>query len=118
MHLHRAVKTQLLIVEDDPYVQLSLKHVFEKAGYDVAIASNGADAIEMLDPSAPPRAILVDLLMPGIVGHELLDYLRSEPALATIPVAIISGSPQLAPAGYRVFAKPLDTQALLEFVRS
>lgn len=118
MHLHRVVQTQVLIVEDDPHVQLALKHVFEKAGYDVSIANNGADAIEMLDPTEPPRAILVDLLMPGIVGNELLEYLRSEPALAKIPVAIISGSPQLAPPGYQVFAKPLDTQALLAFIRS
>lgn len=109
---------QVLIVEDDPEVQVALTLLLERAGYEVLVAGNGAEAIEAIDPTAPPRAVLVDLLMPGIVGHELLEYLRGDPALAAVPVAIISGSPQLAPAGYRVFAKPLDAGALLAFVRT
>jgi hypothetical protein len=55
--------------------------------------------------------------MPGVVGQELLEYLRHDERLASLPVAIVSASPQLAPAGYPVFAKPLQLDALLEFVR-
>jgi hypothetical protein len=46
-----------------------------------------------------------------------LDYLKSDDRLAIIPVAIVSGSPELAPKGYRVFRKPLDLRPLIEFVR-
>lgn len=108
----------ILIVEDDEDVRATLHSFLERAGFDVAVAHDGAEAIELLRPDEPPRAVLVDLLMPGIVGHELLEFLRSEPAYADVPVAIISGSPQLAPAGYRVFAKPLQPAALLAFLRA
>ena len=50
-------------------------------------------------------------------GVELLEYLAHEPRLANIRVAIVSASPELAPEGYRVFAKPLDLPSLLEFLR-
>ncbi len=86
-------------------------------GYEVDLVENGADAIHRLEASDPPCVVLVDLLMPGIVGQELLEYLRADTRLAAIPVAIVSGSPQLAPAGYTVFRKPLDLRPLLDFVR-
>lgn len=111
-------RQHILIVEDDPEVQFALKHLFTKQGYEVSIATNGVEAVELLDPKAPPAAVLVDLLMPGVVGHSLLEYLRSEPGFANVRIAIISGSPHLAPPGYPVFAKPLDAHALVEFVRS
>jgi CheY-like chemotaxis protein len=108
----------VLIVEDDPDLQGALQHLLASEGYAIALAGNGAEAIEFLEQNPLPRAVLVDLLMPGIVGHELLDYLRDHEALRSIPVAIISGSPELAPEGYPVFAKPLDVQELLAFMRS
>ena len=94
-----------------------LGEVLENEGYEVDIASNGAEAINMLDSSDRPCAVLVDLLMPRLVGQELIEYLRSDEKLATIPLAIVSGSPQLAPEGYTVFPKPVEPQALLEFVK-
>jgi CheY-like chemotaxis protein len=111
------VPNRVLIVEDDPDVQAALEQLLAREGFAVTLANNGAEAIELLDREAPPCVVLADLLMPGIVGHELLDYMRDDEALRSIPIAIISGSPQLAPEGYRVFSKPLDTHALLEFVR-
>lgn len=108
----------ILIIDDDVHIQLALKQVLMRAGYEVKIATNGAEAIEILDAGRPPMAVLVDLLMPGIVGQELLDYMRNEPGLSNVPIAIITGSPHLAPPGYKVFSKPLDAPALLEFVRS
>jgi hypothetical protein len=56
--------------------------------------------------------------MPGIVGQELLNYLRHDTHLASIPIAVFSASPELAPAGYRVFRKPLDLRPLLDFLRT
>ncbi|MCW5803086.1 MAG: response regulator [Deltaproteobacteria bacterium] len=108
---------EILVVEDDPDVQIALRDVLERAGYTVSTVSNGAEAIDALSPFAPPCVVLVDLLMPGIIGGELLEYMRSDPILARIPVAIISGSPHLAPEGYTVFAKPLDAGVLLDYLR-
>ena len=66
----------------------------------------------------PPAAIILDLLMPGIIGSSVLAYLTSRPVLADVPVAIVSSSPHLAPAGYPLFKKPLQFAPLLEFVRT
>ncbi len=86
-------------------------------GYEIDLATNGAEAISHLETSLHPCAVVVDLLMPGIVGQELLEYLRDDVDRAAIPVAIFSASPHLAPKGYLVFRKPLDMHPLLAFVR-
>jgi CheY-like chemotaxis protein len=107
----------ILVVEDDREIGALLCELLRREGYEVDLAENGAEAIEYLDSVEPPCTVLVDLLMPGIVGHELLEYLRADVRFASIPVAIVSGSPHLAPQGYRVFRKPLDLHPLLDFVR-
>lgn len=76
------------------------------------------EAIDCLESEARPCAVLVDLLMPRIVGQELLEFLRGDVRLASIPVAIMTASPQLAPEGYPVFRKPADLRRLLlDFLR-
>ncbi len=108
----------LLVVEDDDDFREELAQVLAADGFEVRSASNGAEAINLLEHGSRPRLLIVDLLMPGIVGQELLDYIESHDDLRSIPVAIISGAPNLAPRGYRVFSKPLDVDALRTFVRS
>jgi CheY-like chemotaxis protein len=110
-------RAQVLIIEDDVAVQAALDELFSREGYDVRIANNGGEAIDMLEHELRPCCVLVDLLMPGIVGHEVLGYLREEPMKNT-PVAIMTGSPHLAPTGYPLFIKPLDMDQLLDFVGS
>ena len=108
---------RVLVVEDDPDIQTTLSDLFTREGYHVDVVPNGAEAITFLDEHEHPNVVLVDLLMPGVVGNELLEYLHSDEELAAIPVAIVSASPQLAPEGYKVFRKPIDVGTLLEFVR-
>ena len=111
-------KHRVLIVEDDPEIRAALEDLMVGEGYDVACASNGADAIAILEEEGDrPCAVLVDLVMPGVVGQEFLEFMRSDTSLSTIPVAIVSASPQLAPLGYPVFKKPLELPPLLDFVK-
>ena len=107
----------LLVVDDDPDIRMLLHELFVKAGYSVEVATDGAGAILFLEHNAAPAAIVLDLLMPGIVGTSVLAYLSSRPGLASVPVAIVSSSPHLAPEGYPLFKKPLQFAPLLEFVR-
>jgi CheY-like chemotaxis protein len=107
----------LLVVDDDPDIRMLLYELFGKAGYSVEVANDGAAAILFLEHNEAPDAIVLDLLMPGIVGSSVLAYLSSQPELANVPVAIVSSSPHLAPAGYALFKKPLQFAPLLEFVR-
>jgi len=107
----------LLVVDDDPDIRLLLCELFAKAGFRVESANDGAAAILFLEHNPPPAAIVLDLLMPGIVGTSVLAYLSSQQCLADVPVAIVSSSPHLAPQGYPLFRKPLQFAPLLEFVR-
>jgi DNA-binding response OmpR family regulator len=108
----------LLVVDDDPEIRLLLSELFAREGYRVDVADDGASAILFLEHHEPPSAILLDILMPGILGSSVLTYLASKPNLEKVPVAIVSSSPHLAPGGYPLFKKPLRFAPLLEFVRS
>lgn len=110
-------RPRVLIVEDDAELRASMAELLKSDGYEIDLATNGAEAINHLETSVRPCAVVVDLLMPGVVGQELLEYLRDDVALASIPVAIFSASPHLAPTGYPVFRKPLEMDPLLAFVR-
>jgi CheY-like chemotaxis protein len=107
----------LLVVDDDPEIRMLLSDLFSREGFRVDVATDGAAAISFLEHHEPPSAILLDLLMPGILGTSVLTYLESKPSLEHVPVAIVSSSPQLAPDGYRLFKKPLKFAPLLQFVR-
>lgn len=107
----------LLIVDDDPEVRMLLCELFVREGFRVDVATDGAAAILFLEQHDPPSAIVLDLLMPGILGSSVLAYLGSRPSLANVPVAIVSSSPHLAPHGHQLFKKPLKFGPLLEFVR-
>jgi len=108
----------LLIVDDDPEIRLLLSDLFTREGFRVDLANDGASAILFLEHHEPPSAIVLDMLMPGILGSSVLDYLVSKPDLERVPVAIVSAAPQLAPDHYRSFKKPLKFGPLLEFVRN
>ena len=108
----------LLVVDDDPEIRLLLSDLFAREGFRVDVADDGASAILFLEHHEPPSAILLDILMPGILGSSVLTYLASKPSLEHVPVAIVSSSPHLAPDGYPLFKKPLRFAPLLEFVRT
>ena len=108
---------RLLVIVDDPEVRMLLIEVFAREGFRVEVATDGAAAILFLEQHEPPAAILLDLLMPGILGSSVLAYLGSTPGLENVPVAIVSSSPHLAPRGYQLFKKPLKFALLLEFAR-
>ena len=115
----RSVKPHtLLVVDDDPEIRMLLSDLFSREGFRVDVADDGAAAILFLEQHEPPSAILLDILMPGILGSSVLAYLASKPNLVHVPVAIVSSSPHLAPDGYQFFKKPLRFKPLLEFVRS
>lgn len=95
-----------------------LGDLFRREGFRVDVADDGASAILFLEQHDPPSAILLDILMPGILGSSVLSYLASKPDLEHIPVAIVSSSPHLAPDGYPLFKKPLRFAPLLDFVRN
>jgi CheY-like chemotaxis protein len=86
------------------------------AGCSALLAADGVEALSLLDEHRPCMIIL-DLMMPRMTGGEMVEVLRSRPELASLPVLISTSSPNRAPAGLPVLAKPIDIDALWNFMR-
>jgi two-component system response regulator MprA len=113
----------LLIVEDNEVVREGLAVVLRRAGYAVVPAANGQEALAALRGGLRPDLILLDMLLPTVDGWRFLDQRRREPALAAIPVVILTGlgvagpewASSLGAAG--LLRKPVETDELLREVR-
>src|SRR5665647_627854 len=68
---------KILIIEDDPGIQLSLKDEFESEGFDVYGADNGLIGMEMIEQN-PPDLIILDLMLPFLNGYQICKKLRQE----------------------------------------
>lgn len=77
------------MVEDNEVVILQVKKILEKEGIEVAVANNGMQALSYTAKTIPD-AIILDLMMPGMDGFELLENLRSTTATKQLPVLILT----------------------------
>jgi two-component system alkaline phosphatase synthesis response regulator PhoP len=68
---------KILIVEDDPGIQLSIKDEFESEGYDVLASDDGENGLRMIMEKKPDLVIL-DIMLPGLDGYEVCKRLRKE----------------------------------------
>ncbi len=68
---------KILIIEDDPGIQLSLKDEFESEGFEVSSADNGLTGLEMIKQN-PPDLIILDLMLPFQNGYQICKKLRQE----------------------------------------
>jgi CheY-like chemotaxis protein len=111
----------VFIVDDDPDICEILQDLLESYGYRVATAANGADALDKLRAGEEPCLILLDLMMPVMDGIEFRDEQLRDPALAAIPVVIVSAggdvAAKAAAAGVEGLTKPVDIDVLLATIR-
>lgn len=115
---------RILIIDDDDQMRMMLKQAFERAGYEVVDASNGARGVEIFRES-PVDLIITDLIMPEKDGMETIIELQRESPNIKI-IAISGGSRAMDPRDYlhyatqigvlKTFTKPFDTDELLESV--
>ena len=83
------VTLRLLIIDDDETARYSLSSFAMRPGTDIMEADNGLDGIARAQ-SEHPDLILLDMMMPGIGGHEVLQRLKGDPATADIPVIVVT----------------------------
>jgi len=79
----------VLIVEDEGAMQRALKNKLEKAGYDVLLANDGAEALEQMKEHKP-QLMLLDLIMPKLDGISVLREVKVNDELKNIPVIILT----------------------------
>ncbi len=112
-----AQATKVLLVDDDADIRAVLREAFEDAGYAVDTAANGHEALELIRSGAVlPDAIVLDLVMPVLDGARVYEAIRSDPALADIPIVVATSRPSSAPPGALVLPKPVELDRLLQSV--
>jgi CheY-like chemotaxis protein len=84
-------RASVLLVEDDPVQLRLLSTQLSLAGYEVATAADGEEALAAAR-RAPPAVILSDVLMPRLDGFRLAAAVRADPALARVPVVLVSSA--------------------------
>src|SRR5262245_3732843 len=110
----------VLVIEDDPEVLGIARDVLARHGYCAVPASDGRTALAVL-AAIKVAVILLDLVMPAMNGWEFLAARRTHPALAAIPVVVVSGFGAVdgldGPGDWaEVVQKPFSTAQLVEVV--
>jgi signal transduction histidine kinase len=118
----RGNEESILVVEDDPQVRSTLRHLLSAEGYRVVEASNGSEALAAFDAQREAiDLVLTDLVMPGVGGVALG---RSIAEASRVPILYMSGySEEIASGRERIPAevfvqKPFDPPGLLQQVRA
>lgn len=111
----------ILIIDDDFDIRSMMQLALEMNGYPVRTAASGREALAALRADPRVSLILLDLMMPVMNGWEFRAVQRSDPRLADLPIAVLSGdnevaqvAAQLGAAGY--LSKPISLEALLALV--
>lgn len=79
----------ILIVDDDVAGQLTLESILDGQGYDLEFAENGVQALEKISRLLPD-IVLLDVMMPGMDGFEVCRRIRATPAIAEIPIIMLT----------------------------
>src|SRR5690606_14682518 len=84
-----AVSDRILVVDDEPEIVALVVYHLARAGYRVSSASSGTDALELARRERP-ALIVLDLMLPGLSGYEVLEALHNDPATADIAVLMLT----------------------------
>lgn len=82
---------KILAVDDDAHIRRIVQVSLERAGYTVATATNGVEALELLD-TVEPDLVILDINMPYMDGHEVLKSMKDSPETASIPVIMLTAN--------------------------
>jgi len=80
---------KILIIEDDKFLRELISQKLTKEGFDVSEAVDGEEGLRKVKEEKP-ELVLLDLILPGMDGFEVLTEMREDPVLSTIPVIILS----------------------------
>ena len=100
---------RVLIAEDEANIAEALRFILGREGYEVACVVDGESALRRLR-SDPPDVLMLDVMLPGMNGFEVLKSVRADAALSALPVVILTAKTQ---AQDRRLAEELGAQAYI-----
>ena len=113
---------KVLVVDDEPEITEIVESFLTEAGYKVAIANSGTDAIKRAK-EFKPDVILLDIMMPGTDGYSVCQQLKKDPHFANTPVIFLTGKDReddmgrsFKAGGDMYIKKPFSCERLLEIV--
>lgn len=111
---------KILIVDDDPNILLSVEFLLVKNGFNVLVARNGMEAMEIIEDTVPD-IVLLDIMMPDVDGYVICEYIKKNERTKSAKVIFLSAKSREADVsfGYEMGAdlymvKPFSTRTLLE----
>lgn len=115
--------TKILIVDDEPNILLSLEFLMKKQGYQVFIARDGQEAMELIKKEGP-EVIILDIMMPDVDGYQVCEFVKKTPQYAETRIIFLSAKSKEADIelGYEYGAdlyisKPFSTRKLVSSVK-
>ena len=114
---------KIIVVDDDPYILMSLEFLMKKNGYDVMVARNGTEALEIIEKKLPD-IVLLDIMMPDVDGYEICRHIKKTARLRQTKVVFMSAKTKEADIqkGYDLGAalyitKPFSTRELVKKIK-
>ncbi|WP_397362984.1 response regulator transcription factor [Olleya sp. R77988] len=83
------MKKKILIVDDEPNIVMSLEYTFKKQDFEVFIARDGSEAMEILKHQIP-NVVLLDIMMPNVDGYQTLTHIKSTDKLKDTKVVFLT----------------------------
>ncbi|MDG1277021.1 MAG: response regulator [Algoriphagus sp.] len=113
---------KILIVDDEPNILLSLEFLFKKEGYQVLIARDGEEAMQLIENQVP-ELIILDIMMPKVDGYEVCAYVKKNyPKTQVIFLSAKSKEKDLqkglALGADRYLTKPFSTKEIVAEVKN
>ena len=115
---------RILIVDDEPNIVISLEYLMKKEGFEIAVATDGEDALK-LAAEFRPDLILLDVMMPKKSGFEVCESLRADPAQAGVKIIMLTAKGRetevtkgLALGANTYITKPFSTKDLIAQIKS
>ncbi|KYP15706.1 response regulator [Flavihumibacter sp. CACIAM 22H1] len=111
---------KILVVDDDPYILMSLEFLLQKNNYHVIVARNGREALELVKQERPDLVIL-DIMMPDVDGFAIARSIKQDPLIKNTKIVFLSAKSresdqkkgmELGAALYII--KPFSTRSLIK----
>lgn len=106
------LRGRVLVADDEPHIRRILATILETGGFHVDQVEDGAEAVARLSGGTPYRMALLDIMMPGFTGLEILEKVRTLPHRQDLAVVVLTAKGQDADrdAAFRLGARDFVTK--------